>query len=145
MKAILENHVHYRQHEDRDRHNEEEVVRTAPRVQAGVLHRVRGVELILRLVAGDGFMLRAVIHEDAAHILYARNGEQIAHVDAHAQKTLHERAPNALALAEDKRRDKLRQEHEQPHRKQDAEHRRHADHYAFNALAEGFCEPFLEF
>ena len=59
-----------RKEQDRNRHHKEQIIRAAAWMQAAVLHGIFRRKRLFRLVAGDGLMLRSVVHEYAPHILH---------------------------------------------------------------------------
>ena len=101
MQNEIQYHIHNCQYDYRYRHDEKEVVRAAARMQPFILHCVLRGKLVPCLIAGDGLMLRTVIHEKPLGLLHCRTKEQITYIDSNPKYTLNERTPNPRIASED--------------------------------------------
>ena len=93
-------------------------------MQAGHFARVFDRQGELSLVAADGLMLRAVIGEDAAHVLHAGHEEHVSKEDHDAQQALEQVAHDLIRgdKAVQERAEQRRQHEEQRDGERQSEH-----------------------
>ena len=111
------------------------------RAGADVLRR----ELHARFITGDGLVLRAVVAEQALHLLHAADRGEVAHKQSHFHEALEQRArPAEVERAADEPHEERGQEHKQRHGQSDSEHRRRAHDEIRPFFAEFLIDPFVE-
>ena len=112
-----------------------------------MLHGVFRGEGVVRLIAGDGLMLRPVVHEHPLYILHACAEEYVAYKYAKAHQPLDKAlcGGGGGAAPEYKAAYKLGQQKEKPHGQRHGQYHRKAHYNLFYRLAQLFRQPLLEF
>ena len=112
-----------------------------------MLHGVFRGEGVVRLIAGDGLMLRPVVHENPLYILHACAEEYVAYKYAKAHKSLDKAlcGGGGGAAPEYKAAYKLGQQKEKAYGQRHGQYHRKAHHNLFHRLAQLFRQPLLEF